>query len=417
MTRSNRAAGEGSVFKLPGGRWRAQVRFRDSAGKRFNLTKTVRTKGEAVEELAKLRNEAARRQRTLSDQSVSDYLTTWHAQRVAKGVIRAKTIEIESRHVARIVAIIGRERLERLERRHVFEVLDHLDAGELKGKARSLQQVLATLRRALRDAVSRSRLQYNPAAGIEHSGLRPAKRPVRRSFTPEELRAILKAVDQPIGKDTVPDIQFACLIHLLAHGGLRIGEALALQWRDVDLPAGTVRIAATLVEAAGKVERGEPKTFASRRVVRLPASVIERLRVLRGSTGTVFRVDGLVFSTAGTDGSRKQRAGERPRDRKPAPARPLRVSNVLRRRWHPILKSLSIEPCGFHALRHSHASMLIARAGVDPVTVAERLGHSDPGMTLRVYSHPDEERSSSAADAFASAIAEPPKAATDEGAQ
>ena len=49
--------------------------------------------------------------------------------------------------------------------------------------------------------------------------------------------------------------------------------------------------------------------------------------------------------------------------------------------------------------------MLVTRAKLDPVTVAERLGHADPGMTLRVYSHADEERSSEAADAFSSAIA------------
>jgi len=39
------------------------------------------------------------------------------------------------------------------------------------------------------------------------------------------------------------------------------------------------------------------------------------------------------------------------------------------------------------------------------VTVAQRLGHTDPGMTLRVYSHPDEQRSSEAANAFGDAIA------------
>ena len=40
----------------------------------------------------------------------------------------------------------------------------------------------------------------------------------------------------------------------------------------------------------------------------------------------------------------------------------------------------------FHALRHSHASALIA-AGLDVVTVSRRLGHASPALTLSVYSH------------------------------
>jgi len=40
----------------------------------------------------------------------------------------------------------------------------------------------------------------------------------------------------------------------------------------------------------------------------------------------------------------------------------------------------------FHALRHTHASMLI-RAGVDVLTVSKRIGHSSPAITLNVYGH------------------------------
>jgi integrase len=45
-----------------------------------------------------------------------------------------------------------------------------------------------------------------------------------------------------------------------------------------------------------------------------------------------------------------------------------------------------LPPVTFHALRHSHASALIA-AGVDPVSVSKRLGHGSPAITLSLYSH------------------------------
>lgn len=40
----------------------------------------------------------------------------------------------------------------------------------------------------------------------------------------------------------------------------------------------------------------------------------------------------------------------------------------------------------FHALRHTHASQLID-AGVDPLTISKRLGHTKPDITLRIYAH------------------------------
>lgn len=83
------------------------------------------------------------------------------------------------------------------------------------------------------------------------------------------------------------NLAFACLIHLLAHSGLRIGEALGLSWKNIDFAAGRVRVTSALVEAAGKVVRGDPKTFAGARAVHLPASDVERLRVQRSTTGTV----------------------------------------------------------------------------------------------------------------------------------
>ena len=108
MAKSNRAAGEGSIFKLPSGKYRAQFRYRDASGKRKTITKTESTKREAVEELSKLREKAMRLMGTLSDQTVSEYLDTWHKMRTDKGLIRAKTAESETRHLKRIKAILGR---------------------------------------------------------------------------------------------------------------------------------------------------------------------------------------------------------------------------------------------------------------------------------------------------------------------
>ena len=59
--------------------------------------------------------------------------------------------------------------------------------------------------------------------------------------------------------------------------------------------------------------------------------------------------------------------------------------------WHQAREAAEIAPragqeAGYHQLRHYYASVLLA-GGVDIRTVAEYLGHGDPGFTLRVYAH------------------------------
>ena len=54
-------------------------------------------------------------------------------------------------------------------------------------------------------------------------------------------------------------------------------------------------------------------------------------------------------------------------------------------RWGRAAARLGVPRIVWHSLRHASASLLIA-AGVDVATVARRLGHADPGVTLRVYS-------------------------------
>jgi integrase len=54
--------------------------------------------------------------------------------------------------------------------------------------------------------------------------------------------------------------------------------------------------------------------------------------------------------------------------------------------WSDFADQVGMPDVGFHNLRHTHASQLID-AGVDIVTISERLGHAKPDITLRVYSH------------------------------
>ena len=163
------------------------------------------------------------------------------------------------------------------------------------------------------------------------------------------------------------------VIATLLGAGLRVSEAVALDWLDVNLATGTLRV-------------GRAKTDAgSYREVDLPGGLVEELTEwkLRGADELAKwqgeHPDGgsPVFLSAHAGRIRRQSAANVARRLKTA----IRHANQR-------LGELGIEPISErvtpHALRRTFAS-LRAASGDDPVYVASQLGHTDPRFTLTVY--------------------------------
>jgi integrase len=167
--------------------------------------------------------------------------------------------------------------------------------------------------------------------------------------------------------------------------GMRRGELLALQLGDLGLEAATLRVERSLEETAAGLRFKPPKTKHGRRSISLPAHAVAMLRAhwrqqlehrLALGLGKP-EPSTLVFSHP--DGS------------------PISPDN-LSRDWRRTCRSLGLPLVMFHALRHTHASALIA-SGLDVVKISRRLGHSSPLVTLRTYAHLFETSSDSAAAA------------------
>lgn len=77
--------------------------------------------------------------------------------------------------------------------------------------------------------------------------------------------------------------------------------------------------------------------------------------------------------------------------------------NDLSRDWLRACKALGLPRVTFHALRHTHASALIA-AKVDIVKISRRLGHGSPSVALNIYSHLSDMRDDAAAEAIDAAM-------------
>jgi len=154
---------------------------------------------------------------------------------------------------------------------------------------------------------------------------------------------------------------------------MRRGELLALQWGAVDLDAAALRVERSLEETREGLRFKEPKSDAGWRTIILHSSTVAALRahkIAQMQYRLAVGADKLDAATlVFTDMHGK-------------PLKPHTVS----RAWRRIVEARSLPRVTLHALRHTHASILI-REGVDIVTISRRLGHGKPSVTLDVYGH------------------------------
>jgi integrase len=212
-------------------------------------------------------------------------------------------------------------------------------------------------------------LQANPAAEVE-------KPPASRGndlqvFSPEEVWALVRAAENP---------QDAAIFLTAAFTGLRLGELLALCWRDVDFGQSTIRVRASY--SAGHLTT--PKSGKVRAVPLAPdvASALAQLGRREHWVGD----DDLVF--AGAAGSYLD-------------------GSALRRRYKAALAAAGLRALRFHDLRHTFGTRMIAKADIR--RVQEWMGHADIQTTMR-YLHyaPRDEDAQLVAEAFKVEDASPP---------
>lgn len=193
----------------------------------------------------------------------------------------------------------------------------------------------------------------------------------------ELVREVIEAAERR-------DPRLAPLLMLAALTGMRRGELCALRWSDVDLEVGMIEVSRSVVVVPGGFAEKSTKTNRGRAVA-LDSVGVAMLSQHRSNTerwgaeaGAEVFADAFVFSPL-VEGT--------------TPFRPDNVTSFFIR----VRNEVKAPTVRLHDLRHFTATQLIG-AGVDVRTVAGRLGHSDPSVTLRVYSHAIEDRERAAAE-------------------
>ncbi len=152
-------------------------------------------------------------------------------------------------------------------------------------------------------------------------------------------------------------------IVLCLYTGLRIGELLALAWKDIDFGKGLLFVSKTCHDGTDGRNHiriiDSPKTVHSRRVIPLPKQILPMLKSLKKRSNCEYII---------ADGDK-----------------PVFVRSY-QRTFELLLKKLGIPHKGFHSLRHTFATRAL-ECGMDVKTLSELLGHKNATITLNRYAH------------------------------
>ena len=145
--------------------------------------------------------------------------------------------------------------------------------------------------------------------------------------------------------------------YLLFWTGMRVGEMLALTWDDIDFEANSISITKTLYRLQKTSYVSTTKTISGDRTIIMPRFIVEMLQDYRRLSAYTSEERIIPVTRA-----------------------------ALLKKLHEGARKAGVKEIRIHDLRHSHASLLI-KAHCTPVEVADRLGHKDPSITLKIYSH------------------------------
>lgn len=360
-----RGAGEGSIHRRPDGLWIGRLMVgRLPDGKPNRRQVSARTRDECQKKLDELKRQAAAGMIANSRPerlTVAGFLERWHAG--IRGTVREITWERYEQVVRlHIAPALGHHRLTALRPYHLQQLYA---AKRTAGLApASIGRVHAVLHRALNQALKEGEVPRNVAKMVDRPRLE------RRELQLPSPVAVSRLIDAAWKAED----RMAALWTMAAYSGCRRGELLGLTWADVDLERGAIQIRRSMTKVQDLAPCfSELKTARSRRTVTLPGDAVAALHRVKAqqaqdrllSKGMYANHD-LVFATpAGT------------------PFPPRTVGHAFKRALKRAELPASVR---LHDLRHFAATLMLA-AGVHPKIASERLGHSQVGITMDLYTH------------------------------
>jgi integrase len=338
------------VYADPAGH-RAVCLFRDWDGVTRQVQRQAKTKGAAERALALALRDRGRSgigHEITPDTKVAELAEKWFSELEGKS---PSTVQAYRDRLDRqVLPALGNVRVREISVGLVDRHLAAVRASHGPALAKMTKSVISGICTL---ACRHDAMNSNPCRDVARIPSGPRRAP--RSLTVEEVKALRAWLsdDARARERDLPE-----LVAFMVATGLRIGEACAVSWPDVDLDAGTVTVRGTVlrVKAQGLVV-SRPKSAAGERVLELPSWCVALLQRRGPSSGPVF----------------------------PAPrSHKLRDPNNTRRDLREAFIAMGMPGLTSHAFRKTVAT-LMDEAGLSARSAADQLGHSKPSVTQDVY--------------------------------
>lgn len=356
-----RKNGNGTLYQRSDGQWEGRYIIgysEDGSVKKKYVT--AKTKKECAAKLSKIKEEMGLRSDKLDpEMAFSSWIEIWY-ELYCKPKLRVTTQKnYENFIYNHIIPNIGNISLNQITQAKVQQFyskmkkngrITHRDVYGNGLSDRSVRTIHAICRSSLERACVENLISVNPTIGCK---LPPKKSGEMKVLSASEVRRFLIQAQ----------VEGMLPLYLLElSSGLRRGEIIALQWKDLNFETGELRIDKQVYRVDGELMVMKPKTKASIRTIILPEIV---LRVLRDYQLTV--ASKWMFPSLYDD--------NKPRD-----------PHSLGTKLHGILERAGCKQVRYHDLRHTFATLALEQ-GMDVKSLSAVLGHVSSDITLDIYAH------------------------------
>jgi len=287
-----------------------------------------------------------------------DYAKSWIENTVPATCKPSTTRDYQDILDKHVYPVFKNDKIDGITRGKVKDfLLSKINDGYAKSTVAHFKDVVSgVLNKALDDEV----IQANPALNVGKIAQRKNTKEDVNPLTAKELKTLLDIVQKHYPEHYV-------LFLLLARTGMRIGEALALQWADIDFNGRFIEVKKSLVR--GQIST--PKSGKSRRVdmsKQLTASLKghRHQNKKKGLSLGIGEMPEFVFTNE--------------------KGKPIDKDNWRRRVFNKALEKAGIRRIRIHDLRHTYATLRISK-GDNIADVSNQLGHHSVKLTMDVYYH------------------------------
>ena len=284
-----------------------------------------------------------------------------------------------------ILPVFGDYKLDKLTtpiiQQQVNKWADKANKGE-KGAYANYSFLNNINRRILQYGVTMQAIKHNPARDVIIPRKQQNKEHKVKFFSNQELKQFLDYLED-LDQSSYENFFDYVLYKTLLATGCRIGEALALEWSDIDLKKGIISISKTLNRYQ---ETNTPKSKAGLREIDIDKATVSLLKQYKKrqqvQSWQLGRSEGIVFTPFTTKYA---------------------YACLLRKRLQSHFKAAGVPDISFHGFRHTHATIMLY-AGIEAKDLQYRLGHSNISMTLNTYVHATKEGAKKSVSIFEAAI-------------